>query len=203
MLKRPFDVVVGVIGLIALSPLLLVLSLIVKFTSKGPVFYRAKRVGQHGKEFRLFKFRSMVVNADKIGPGVTGSGDPRITPVGHILRKTKMDELPQLFNVIKGEMSFVGPRPEDPRYVALYTDEQRQILDVRPGITSLATVKYRDEEAMLTSDDWETYYIEEVMPAKIAIDLKYVQNAGLIRDIGIILSTLLEVVRPTHPNQDM
>lgn len=190
MLKRFFDIVASLGGLLVLSPLLLVLAVLVKATSEGPIFYRANRVGRYGKPFKLYKFRSMVVNADKIGPGVTGAADPRITPIGRFLRKTKLDELPQLINVLRGEMSIVGPRPEDPRYVALYTEAQRKVLDVRPGITSPASVQYRDEESMLTGDDWEKHYIETVMPAKLAIDTEYAQHANVWRDIALILKTL-------------
>lgn len=191
MFKRLFDILASAIGLVVLSPLFLVIAIAIKITSPGPVFYRALRVGRHGKHFKLFKFRSMVVDADKIGPGITGSDDPRITSIGRLLRRTKLDELPQLINVLHGEMSIVGPRPEDPRYVALYNDEQRQILNVRPGITSPASVKYRDEESRLTGSDWEKHYIAHIMPAKLAIDLDYALNSSLRRDMSIILTTFM------------
>jgi lipopolysaccharide/colanic/teichoic acid biosynthesis glycosyltransferase len=190
MSKRLFDVVVGTLGLIALLPLLLGIALAIKLTSPGPLFYQATRIGRDGKPFHVYKFRSMVVNADKIGPGVTGAADSRVTPVGRFLRDYKLDELPQLLNVVQGTMSFVGPRPEDPRYVALYTEEQRRVLTVRPGITSLASVTYRDEEAILVGDDWEQKYIHEVMPAKLALDLDYIDKQSLRLDISIILKTL-------------
>lgn len=195
MLKRAFDVIVSAAGLIVLSPILLILGLAVRFTSEGGMFYRATRVGLHGKEFKLLKFRSMVTNADKIGPAVTGAGDSRVTPVGRILRRTKMDELPQLWNVLIGDMSLVGPRPEAPKYVAYYTPEQRKVLDVRPGITSPASVKYRNEEAMLTGADWETMYINEIMPAKLAVDLEYAKNPSLIKDIVLIFQTFLALFK--------
>jgi lipopolysaccharide/colanic/teichoic acid biosynthesis glycosyltransferase len=169
---------------------LLGIALAVKLTSPGTLFYMATRVGRDGKPFRVYKFRSMVVDADKMGPGVTGAADSRVTPVGRILRKYKLDELPQLLNVVQGTMSFVGPRPEDPRYVALYTEEQRRVLSVRPGITSLASVTYRDEEAILVGDDWEQKYIHEVMPAKLALDLDYIDKQSIRLDISIILKTL-------------
>jgi lipopolysaccharide/colanic/teichoic acid biosynthesis glycosyltransferase len=194
MLKRLFDIVASTIGLIILSPFLIGIAIAVKVSSPGPIFYRATRVGRYGDHFKLFKFRSMVINADQIGPGVTGAADPRITPIGRFLRRTKLDELPQLLNVIRGDMSIVGPRPEDARYVAHYTKEQRQVLSVRPGITSPASVQYRDEESMLTGDDWETHYIQEVMPTKLAIDLEYAQSPGILRDFGIILRTIRAVV---------
>mgnify|MGYP006272105477 CR=1 FL=1 len=190
MLKRAFDILASGIGLIVLSPILLVIALAIKLTSPGPIFYRATRIGRDGEPFKLYKFRSMVVDADKIGPAVTGAQDKRITPIGRLLRRTKFDEFPQLINVFIGDMSLVGPRPEAPKYVALYDDQQRRVLDVRPGITSPASVEYRNEEALLTDDDWEQMYIEEVMPAKLAIDLQYVENPTLARDIVIIFKTL-------------
>ena len=195
MLKRAFDVVVSILGLIVLSPVLLFIALAVKIGSPGPVLYRARRVGRGGEEFALLKYRSMVVDAASIGPAVTGQGDPRVTPVGRALRRTKMDELPQLINVLRGEMSLVGPRPEDPRYVAIYTPEQRRVLDVRPGITGLASLRYRNEEAVLSGGDPEKLYIEEVLPAKLAIELEYIENVNLGRDILIILRTVAALFR--------
>jgi lipopolysaccharide/colanic/teichoic acid biosynthesis glycosyltransferase len=195
MLKRAFDLTVAFLGLTFLSPLFITLAVAVKLNSPGPIFYRARRVGQYGKEFYLFKFRSMIANADKIGPGVTGSGDSRITSVGRFLRRTKLDELPQLVNVLRGDMSIVGPRPEDSRYVALYTASQKRVLDVRPGITSPASVKYRNEEAMLSGTDWETLYIQQIMPAKLAIDLEYADNPTIWRDVHIIAKTFLALFR--------
>jgi lipopolysaccharide/colanic/teichoic acid biosynthesis glycosyltransferase len=190
MLKRLFDITASGLGLLALAPVMLAVALVVKLTSPGPVFHRATRIGRHGKPFTLLKFRSMVVGADRLGPRITSVDDPRITRVGRFLRRTKLDELPQLINVLRGEMSIVGPRPEDPCYVALYTDEQRRVLSVRPGITSLASVKYRDEEGMLAGMDVERYYVECVLPAKLAIDLEYVRHGNLWRDVLIILMTL-------------
>jgi lipopolysaccharide/colanic/teichoic acid biosynthesis glycosyltransferase len=195
MLKRRFDVIVSALGLLVLSPLLLVLALLVKLSSPGTVLYRATRVGLDGQPFRLLKFRSMVANAAQIGPAVTGAADSRITPIGRFLRRTKLDELPQLLNVLRGEMSLVGPRPEDPRYVALYTPEQRRVLSVRPGITSPASIAYRSEEAMLTGDDWETHYIQHVMPAKLEIDLQYVERASLLYDLKLIFRTFISLFR--------
>ncbi len=165
-----------------------------KLSDNGPVFYSAKRIGKNGKLFHLYKFRTMVVNADKIGPAVTSSTDRRVTPIGNFLRRTKLDELPQLFNVIKGDMSLVGPRPEDPRYVALYTHEQRKVLEVRPGITSAASLTYRHEERLLTGDDWETVYRNEVMPAKLSIDLEYTKHQTVISDLKLIFKTVLSMV---------
>jgi lipopolysaccharide/colanic/teichoic acid biosynthesis glycosyltransferase len=191
MLKRLFDIIVSAAALLVLSPLLLVLALIVRLTSPGPALYRATRVGRGGELFTLYKVRSMVADADKHGPAVTGSGDPRITPIGRVLRRTKLDELPQFFNVLRGDMSLVGPRPEDPRYVAHYTPTQREVLSVRPGITSPATLHYRHEEALVTS---EAHYIAEIMPAKLAIELGYIRQATLRSDIGILVRTLFKVM---------
>ena len=190
MLKRAFDLVASIAGLVILSPIIIVLALIVKFTSAGPIFYRAERIGRYGEPFKLYKFRSMVVNADKTGPAITVANDSRVTPIGKFLRKTKLDELSQLINVVKGEMSVVGPRPESPYYVAMYTDEQRKVLDARPGITSPASLKYNEEESLLTGDDWETHYIEVIMPNKIAIDMEYAQDPNIVRDIQLILQTI-------------
>ncbi|NJO84250.1 MAG: sugar transferase [Blastochloris sp.] len=173
--KQALDRVFAAFGLLCLSPLLAVIALRVKRSDGGPILYRARRVGQYGRPFALFKFRSMYVDADRRGPGITTQGDPRVTPIGRWLRRTKADELPQLFNVLIGDMHLVGPRPEDPRYVALYTPEQRRVLDVRPGITSAASLAYRHEEELLSGDDWETTYRTEVMPAKLAIDLEYLR----------------------------
>ncbi len=191
MSKRAFDIVASLLGLIALSPLLVIIGIAIKLNSPGPVVYRATRVGRDARHFKLYKFRTMVVHADAIGPGITGAGDNRVTPVGRILRRTKLDELPQLINVLRGEMSLVGPRPEDPRYVAYYTDEQRKILNVRPGITSPASIAYRHETELLTGDDWETRYIEEVLPAKLAVDLAYARNPSVWQDVLVILRTFL------------
>ena len=188
-MKRVFDVLVSGIGLVVLSPLLLAIGLAVRLTSPGAALYRAKRVGRDGELFTLYKFRSMVVDADKQGPGVTTAADARVTSIGRILRRTKLDELPQLFNVLRGDMSLVGPRPEDPRYVALYTSEQRGVLRVRPGITSPASVYYRDEERILQSENWETQYTAQVLPAKLALDLEYARRATLLTDLKIIWQT--------------
>lgn len=195
-LKRLFDIGFSAAVLVALAPLFAVIALIIKLTSPGPVFYMAQRTGRSGQPFKLYKFRSMVVGADKQGPGITTAGDARITRIGRILRKSKLDELPQFINVLRGEMSLVGPRPEDPRYVALYTPEQREVLMVRPGITSPASVYYRDEESLLTGDDWESRYIQEIMPAKLQIDLDYARSGDLLDDFKIIGRTFLLMWQP-------
>ena len=173
-LKRLMDVVISGCALLVLWPLLLLIALAIKIDDPGPVFYRQVRVGRNGKEFRIFKFRTMVVDADKKGLQITVGRDSRITRVGAFLRKTKLDELAQLLNVLAGEMSFVGPRPEVPKYVDLYTPYQRQVLLVRPGITDYASIAYRNENDLLEgAQDPERMYIDEIMPAKIELNMKY------------------------------
>jgi lipopolysaccharide/colanic/teichoic acid biosynthesis glycosyltransferase len=189
VLKRLFDIIASIAGLALLSPLLAVIAVAVKAHDGGPVFYRATRIGKDGRPFRLYKFRTMVTGADKLGPGITAGSDTRVTKTGRWLRRTKLDELPQLINVLAGDMSLVGPRPEDPRYVALYTPEQRKVLEVRPGITSAASLAYRREEQMLGGADWEATYRGQVMPAKIAIDLEYMANRSLWSDLMLIIRT--------------
>ena len=191
MIKRLFDLAVSVTLLTLLLPVLLIVALVVRVGSPGPVLHRALRVGQGEKIFTLYKFRTMIVGAEQQGPGITTADDPRVTRIGRWLRRTKLDELPQFFNVLRGDMSLVGPRPEDPRYVALYTPEQRAVFTVRPGITSLASVRYRHEEHLLTGPDWESRYVEAIMPAKLEHDLEYVRNSGLWRDLMILLQTFL------------
>jgi lipopolysaccharide/colanic/teichoic acid biosynthesis glycosyltransferase len=191
LLRRLLDVLASLVGLLLLSPLFLLLAILIRLDSAGPIFYRAQRVGKDGVLFYLYKFRSMKDGADKQGPGITAAGDSRVTRIGRFLRRTKLDELPQLINVLKGEMSLVGPRPEDPRYVALYTPEQRRVLAVRPGITSAASLQYRHEEEMLSGMDWETIYCQEVMPAKIALDLAYLQMRTVWTDFRLVGKTVL------------
>ena len=188
---RAIDLPASLIGLVLLSPLLLLLSVWIKLDSRGSIFYRARRVGKDGKLFQLFKFRTMIVGADKAGPKITISGDDRITKVGRFLRRTKLDELPQLINVAKGEMALVGPRPEDPKYVAFYTPEQREILRVRPGITGAASLVYRNEEEQLAGPDWELTYRTEVMPAKLSLDLEYLSRRNVWTDLSLIAQTIL------------
>jgi lipopolysaccharide/colanic/teichoic acid biosynthesis glycosyltransferase len=191
IIRRVLDIITALAGLLLLSPILILLSLWVKITSKGSIFYRARRVGKGGREFHLLKFRTMVSEADKIGPGLTLDHDPRITPTGQRLRSHRLDELPQLWNVLMGEMSLVGPRPEDPRYVAHYTEEQREILDSRPGVTGPAQIAFRNEpERLRTASDPEGTYLSEIMPAKLAIDLEYLRRRTVWTDLGMIFSTL-------------
>lgn len=179
-------------GLIVFSPLFAVVSLIVKFTSKGPVFYIAPRVGQFGKLFNLYKFRTMFVNADKEKEGsITVDGDRRITPIGRVLRKTKIDELPSLLNVLKGEMSFVGPRPDVKGYADSLTGKDRLILNLKPGITGPATLKYANEEDILAAvDDPIRYNNEVIFPDKVRINLSYLDSINLFNDLKLILNTI-------------
>ena len=195
MIKRLSDFLSALIGLIILFPLFLITSLIIKFTSPGPIFHRGKRVGLNGKLFNLYKFRTMIVNAADIGPGITAQNDPRITGVGRFLRRTKIDELPQLINVLTGDMSLVGPRPEDPRYVTQYTPEQRKILRVRPGITSPASLTHRYEERMLSGPDWENEYRFKILPTKLAIDLDYFSKRTWLSDLSLIARTIFSLFR--------
>lgn len=192
--KRLFDIACAALGLLILTPVLLVCTLLVGLTSPGGVLFRQERIGKDGVPFTIYKFRSM--RKDNAGLKISTSRDTRITPVGRVLRKTKLDELPQLWNVLKGDMSFVGPRPEVREYTDLYTSEQRQVLLVRPGITGLASIRYRNENELLTaSSDPNRTYIEEVMPAKLALDLNYIPRACVSYDIKLILETLVAVVR--------
>jgi lipopolysaccharide/colanic/teichoic acid biosynthesis glycosyltransferase len=178
-----------------LSPLFVVVSLMVKAPDGGPVFYRAQRVGRGGRLFMLLKFRSMIPDADRRGGGITVYGDARVTRVGKFLRRFKLDEIPQLINVLKGEMSLVGPRPEDPRYVALYTSDQRQVLQVRPGITSIASLRYKDEESLLRGNEWERVYVDEILPKKLAMENDYILQQSVLKDLLVILRTLGGVLR--------
>jgi len=191
ILKRAFDFTFAGLGLLLLLPLGLVLGLLVKLSDGGPIFYMQTRIGQGGRPFRIRKFRSMVLDADRIGLAITKEGDPRITRIGRFLRKTKLDELPQLWNVLIGEMSFVGPRPEVPRYVDRYTPEQREILQYKPGITDVATLLFRSEEALLRgSPNVEDFYVQYCLPRKISLNRRYAEHANLPQDAWIIIQTL-------------
>lgn len=194
MLKRLFDIVASGLGLLVLSPLLGFVALWIKFDSPGPVFFRQVRVGRNNIDFRIFKFRTMRPDSDKKGLITVGGRDPRVTRSGYYIRKYKLDEFPQLINVFVGDMSLVGPRPEVRKYVDMYSSEQMRILDVRPGITSLASIRYKDENELLANAaNPEKVYIEQIMPDKIKIDLEYVAKAGLLTDIRLIFSTFKEV----------
>ena len=196
MVKRVFDIVVSATALLLLLPLFLILGAAVAVSTPGGAFFRQVRVGKGGKEFRLLKFRTMRPGSEAQGQITVGGKDPRITGIGYFLRRSKMDELPQLINVLLGDMSIVGPRPEVPKYVALYTKEQREVLSVRPGITSAASIAYMDENEILgKSTDPDRTYIEEVMPAKLALDLEYVQRRSFVRDLSIIGRTAIGLFR--------
>jgi lipopolysaccharide/colanic/teichoic acid biosynthesis glycosyltransferase len=188
--RRIVDVVGATAGLVALAPLLLILWLAVRLDSPGAVLHRATRIGLDGRPFTLYKFRSMDAGAALHGPAITADQDARVTRIGRTLRRAKLDELPQLVNVLRGDMSLVGPRPEDPRYVALYSPEQREVLKARPGITSPASLKYRGEEQLLTGGDWEDLYVRRILPAKLAIDLEYLRRRTVMTDLGVILATV-------------
>ena len=192
--KRAFDILCSFLGLTVLSPVLLVVSVLVAVTSPGGVFFRQERIGKDGRPFRIFKFRSM--RKDNAGLKITTGNDSRITPVGRFLRKSKIDELPQLINVLVGDMSFVGPRPEVADYVNLYTPYQRQVLLVRPGITGLASIRFRNENDLLTaSDDPNRTYVEQIMPRKIDLDLEYSPHASVFYDIKLIFQTFAVVIK--------
>lgn len=194
-MKRLFDIIASGLGLLVLSPLFLILSIWIKLDSKGPVFYRQVRVGRNNKDFRIFKFRSMRVGSDKGSLVTIGGHDPRITRSGYFIRKFKFDELPQLINVFVGNMSLVGPRPEVRHYVDYWTPEQMHVLDVRPGITDPASIKFRNEnELMEKAEDPEKYYIEVIMQEKLKLYLEYVQNHSFWGDIGLIFKTFWVIV---------
>lgn len=195
-MKRLFDIVASGLGLIVLSPLFLILAIWIKLDSKGPVFYKQVRVGRHNKDFRIFKFRSMRVGADKGSLVTIGGRDPRVTKSGYWIRKFKLDELPQLINVFIGDMSLVGPRPEVRHYVDYWTPEQMHILDVRPGITDPASIKFRNEnELMEKAEDSEKYYIEVIMQEKINLYLEYVEKHNFFYDLGLIFKTFWVIVK--------
>jgi len=191
--KRIFDFTTSLIGLIIISPILLFIALIISLGSKGGVFYKQKRVGKGNKDFYVYKFRSMIVDADKKGLLSIGKDgkDPRVTKIGYILRKYKLDELPQLLNVLKGDMSLVGPRPEVRKYVDLYNKEQMQVFNVRPGITDIASIKFRNENDLLSqSPNPEEYYIKEIMPQKLSLNLEYIKTRTFLGDIKLIFKTI-------------
>lgn len=193
-MKRLLDVLFSLSGLILLSPLIIYSAIRVKMDTTGKVFYKQKRVGKHGREFYLYKFRTMHANSDKVDLLTYGGDDPRITPFGSFLRKYKLDELPQLFNVLRGDMSIVGPRPEVKRYTDLYTAEQRKILNVRPGITDIASIRFIDENNLLAAQpDPEKYYIEQIMPEKIRLNQSFISSPTLFNYLRIIALTIKKI----------
>lgn len=196
---RFLDSLFSFLGLILLSPFLLLIALFIKLSSTGPILYKQSRLGLNGIKFNVFKFRSMRLNSDTLGLITVGGRDPRITSVGYFLRKYKLDELPQLINVLNGDMSLVGPRPEVKKYVDLYTIEQRKVLSIRPGITDWASIYYRDENVILgQSSDPEKDYIEKVMPDKLNYNLIYLHNYGVMEYFKIIFSTIWHIFVPLH-----
>jgi lipopolysaccharide/colanic/teichoic acid biosynthesis glycosyltransferase len=195
-LKRCFDFAAALTGLVLLSPVYLLIALAVRCTSRGPIFFLQERVGRGFRRFKIYKFRTMVIDAPKLGLQITAGEDPRITRVGRFLRKWKLDELPQLANVLKGEMSLVGPRPEVPRYVEMFREDYACVLSVRPGITDPASLKYRDEAAILAqSSNPEETYVREILPEKITLAKQYVAQASLRGDIALIWKTIRHVAR--------
>ncbi|WP_338981144.1 sugar transferase [Fusobacterium nucleatum] len=195
MLKRIFDITLSLFGLIILLPFMLIIAILIKFDSKGAVFFKQIRITKGGKEFKIFKYRTMKVGSDKYSQ-ITVGKDERITKIGSFLRKYKLDEIPQLINVLIGDMSLVGPRPEVPKYVALYTDEQKEILKVRAGITDYASIEFSNENDLLALEkDSEKAYIEKIMPKKIELNKKYLSEISMLTDIRIILLTIKKILK--------
>ena len=192
-MKRSLDIVLSIIGLLILLPFFPFVAILIKLDSSGPIFFRQERIGKDFSRFTIYKFRTMMANADKKGALITAGGDNRITKVGGFLRRYKIDELPQLFNVLRGDMSFVGPRPEVSKYVQLFETDYRKLLKVRPGITDPASLRYSNEEAILCkSKAWEEVYISKILPEKITLSSRYVDNHSLMTDLKLILMTVLK-----------
>ena len=196
ILIRLADLLASFFAAIILSPFFLIIAIVIKLNSKGPVFYRQVRVGKGGKDFRLYKFRSMFTDADKKGLLTVGGNDSRITSVGLFLRKYKLDELPQVFNVLKGEMSVVGPRPEVRKYVNLYNNEQQKVLSVLPGITDYASIEFKNENELLAkATNPEQFYIDEIMPQKIKLNAKYIDNKNIFQYFKVIVLTIIGIFK--------
>lgn len=195
MFKRLFDIIFSFLGLLILFPFLLIISVLIIIESRGGIFYKQQRVGLNNRDFLLIKFRSMRKNSDKSSLLTIGAKDKRITKSGYYLRKHKLDEIPQLFNILKGEMSFVGPRPEVRKYVDLYDEQQMKVLKAKPGLTDFASIEYFNEsEILLSKPNPEKAYIEEIMPTKLTLNLKYIDEKSFFTDLKIILKTILKVV---------
>lgn len=205
-MKRMIDVAASTVGIVLLSPLLLVAAALVRLSSPGPVLFRQERIGRGFRPFTIYKFRTMVVDAPQLGAAITWGDDPRITPVGRFLRRTKLDELPQLFNVLRGDMSLVGPRPEVPRYVEMFREDFADILAVRPGITDLASITYRNESEILgRARDPQAEYVERILPDKIRLAKEYRRRSSVLFDLFLIVRTISaitmpETTRPPHPS---
>ena len=196
MLKSVFDRLMAAVLLVVLSPIFLLLAVWIKLDSEGPVFFRQERVTQYGKSFRIYKFRTMVQNAEQLGTQVTSKDDMRVTSVGQALRKCRLDELPQLINILEGTMSFVGTRPEVPRYVAAYTDEMKATLLLPAGVTSVASIRYKDEDILLdAADDVDDCYIHNVLPAKMEWNLRSLKEFSFIGELKVMVETVLAVIR--------
>lgn len=196
-MKRLFDIFFSIIGLMLVSPLFVIVVLVIKLSSPGPVFYKGERIGKNGKPFKMYKFRTMVVNADKMGGPSTASDDPRLTKIGLFLKKFQLDEIPQLINVLKGDMSFVGPRPEVKMYVDMMTEEEKRlILSVRPGMTDYASLwNFREGEILKGSENPEKEYLEKIRPEKLRLQIKYVKERSFLEDILIITRTVLKIFK--------
>ena len=195
-IKRFIDIILSLSGLILLFPFFLLIAVLIKKEDGGSVFFRQVRVGQNGKPFKIYKFRTMVENAERLGAKVTKEDDPRITEIGKFLRKYKIDELPQLINVLKGEMSFVGPRPEVPKYVELFRDDYEEILKVKPGITDYASLEYKDENKLLKGvENPEEIYIKEILPVKIKYYKRYIKDISFLTDIKLIIKTIMGIFK--------
>ncbi len=194
-MKRLFDIVASLVGVILLSPIFVLLAVWIKLDSKGPVFYLQERVGKNNKDFKIFKFRSMSVGSDKKGLITVGDHDPRVTKSGYYIRKFKLDEFPQLINVLIGNMSIVGPRPEVRKYVQLYNDEQLKVLNVKPGITDIASIKYRNENELLAaSENPDATYINQIMPDKLKYNLEYIEKSSFLFDVKLVWLTFKEII---------
>ena len=195
-LKRAFDIICSLIMIIILSPVLIILSVMIKLDSKGPVLFKQVRVTTYGRKFKIWKFRTMVNNAYKLGTQVTTKGDARITRMGHLLRKVRLDELPQLFNVLKGDMTFVGTRPEVPKYTAHYTEEMMATFLLPAGVTSRTSIEYKDEEKLLeNAENADEVYINEVLPAKMVYNLREIEKFSFLRDISTMIKTVIAVIK--------
>ena len=196
LVKRLFDIVMSIVLLIVLSPVFLIVSLLIKADSKGPVFYRQERVTQYGKRFKIFKFRTMIVNADKIGSLVTINNDSRVTKIGKKLRKYRLDEIPQLLNIFTGDMTFVGTRPEVPKYVACYTDEMKATLLLPAGVTSKASIEYKDEEKILKeAENTDEVYMERILGEKMRINIESIRSFSFFSDIILLVKTVVSVIK--------
>lgn len=193
--KRRLDIGLALGGLIATSPLWLVVAAAIRLTDGPPVLHRGDRAGMNGRVFQMLKFRTMRRDAHLMGPGITGESDPRVTPLGRFLRRWKLDELPQLVNVLLGDMSMVGPRPEDPRYLADYNSAQMEVLSVQPGVTGPTQLRYRHEDRLLVGTNFEQEYRTKLLPAKLELDLEYIRERSLQTDVGLILATILSLFR--------